>query len=476
MSQLPRNRCGYTYPGDHEVREINDRPFHQSCCWRETVDGSEYCVWHADSDKVPKSSQALQEARSSVEVRQKTRRPAELLDGADLAHVDLHDINFERTSLRHCNFSEAHLDEVNLSETLLFEADFSEAHLHFSNLSDAVIENADFSEASILGTNFSEASLRWATFSMADLKEVWLPEANLKNADLSRADLGPRGSFDSSNLSGANLENGNLSDTNLQGANLLNANLEHATLVRTNLFDANLTNSSPHGATFTDVQINDDSEIRSEEIRKEDARWWQKGLLFPPQRCVYDPEQDREFWMEYVPGFRFLYQKFVENSQHDDHDQLGKAADTYQTFEKLARENARPSLQSEMFVLRQDMQRKRHWYSGEYFKWSFARVSRAVFKHGESLGRIMLSAFLIVLGFGAVYSQFDLIIDADGEFIRDPVDSIYFSTLTFTTLGLGDFQPSPASEFARALVTTQAALGAILIAVFVFVLGRRAAK
>ncbi|WP_425494411.1 hypothetical protein [Natronoglomus mannanivorans] len=38
--------------------------------------------------------------------------------------------------------------------------------------------------------------------------------------------------------------------------------------MRTNLFDANLTNCRPHGATFTDVQINDDTELRSEDHRE----------------------------------------------------------------------------------------------------------------------------------------------------------------------------------------------------------------
>jgi hypothetical protein len=74
----------------------------------------------------------------------------------------------------------------------------------------------------------------------------------------------------------------------------------------------------------------------------------------------------------------------------------------------------------------------------------------------------------------------DLILEnpdaADSEFINDPFDAIYFSTLTFTTLGLGDFQPAAGSELGRGLVLVEATIGAILIATFVFVLGRRAAR
>jgi hypothetical protein len=52
-------------------------------------------------------------------------------------------------------------------------------------------------------------------------------------------------------------------------------------------------------------------------------------------------------------------------------------------------------------------------------------------------------------------------------------DSIYFSTVTFTTLGFGDFSPV---GFGRVLATVESALGVTLFAVLVFVLGRRATR
>jgi len=353
------------------------------------------------------------------------------------------------------------LTGTNLSDATLVRADLSKASIQGANLSNANIQGSDLSDAYILAANLSNADLWHTNLSDANLRDTDFSDANLTEANLSGADL-VKTDLSDADLRGANLSDADLSEADLSGANLSGADLsgacvEHAVFHRTNFFDSNLTNSLPHGATFTDVQINDDTVFRSEVHRKEDARWWQKGPFLPPQRCGYDPATSNE-------------------NGESDTDQLGKAADTYQTFEKLARENARPTLESEMFVLRQDMQRKRHWHNDEYFNWAFARISRTIFKYGESLGRIVLSTLLIIVAYGAIYAQFDLILNSDGQFVDNLVDSIYFSTLTFTTLGLGDFQPSSSSEFARALVTTQAALGAILIAIFVFVLGRRAAK
>lgn len=47
----------------------------------------------------------------------------------------------------------------------------------------------------------------------------------------------------------------------------------------------------------------------------------------------------------------------------------------------------------------------------------------------------------------------------------------YFSAVTFTTLGYGDIQP--ASGAAQLLATVESFVGALLMALLVFVLGRR---
>ena len=62
------NRCGYTWPADHD---IGDSPNRQHCCFRETLDGTDRCVWHADVTD-GKTIEALQEARVDPAVRRQT--------------------------------------------------------------------------------------------------------------------------------------------------------------------------------------------------------------------------------------------------------------------------------------------------------------------------------------------------------------------------------------------------------------------
>ena len=403
------------------------------------------------------------------------------LSGADLTNADLSDGVFSDADL-----SGTKLTEADLSSAELVGADLSDADLTDADLPDVRLSNATLSEAGLSGSDLTDAILTNAALSHADLTHAILSNAVLTGSDLSGANLWSANLSDgdvqnadlsdaylaSVDLTSANLSGTDLSDVYLEDADLTGSDLEHAVLVRTNLFNVNLTDSKFHGATFTDVQINDGTIIQS----REDLSWWQKGPLAPLPRCRYDPYNIDSKCREEGGASDETNGVSPSDSKYGKLTQLGKAADVYQTFEMIARENARPSLQSAMFLLRQDMQRKRYWLQGQYFKWSFARISRTMFKHGESLGRIFSWAILIITGYAALYVRLDLITDADGTYVINPVDALYFSTLTFTTLGLGDFQPDPSSQFARLLVTSQAALGAILIAIFVFVLGRRAAR
>lgn len=186
-------------------------------------------------------------------------------------------------------------------------------------------------------------------------------------------------------------------------------------------------------------------------------------------------------------------------------DQMQTAAGAYQTLESIARENALTDLQSKAFVRRQEMNRKRYATeaklltdensshtanASEYSrftwlrKWVGASVSRIALFYGESFGRIISVSFLFILAMSVLYPLFGWFkIKGDGGPIRFTGDLInhimifyegfYFSTLTFTTLGMGDYIPV---GFGQVLATINTALGAIMIALLVFVLGRRAAR
>jgi hypothetical protein len=57
---------------------------------------------------------------------------------------------------------------------------------------------------------------------------------------------------------------------------------------------------------------------------------------------------------------------------------------------------------------------------------------------------------------------------------QEIIDAIYFSFVTFTTLGLGDIRPL--TNLGKAFICLEAVIGAFMIAVFVVVFVRKMAR
>lgn len=88
-------------------------------------------------------------------------------------------------------------------------------------------------------------------------------------------------------------------------------------------------------------------------------------------------------------------------------------------------------------------------------------------------GKMLLAMYVCIIGYAGHYLHHGIIYD--GLIIQDPATSLYFSVVTWTTLGYGDFQPTAA---VRGLAASQALLGTLfmplLLAAFVSVLQDRA--
>ncbi|MFO0811213.1 MAG: potassium channel family protein [Gemmataceae bacterium] len=83
----------------------------------------------------------------------------------------------------------------------------------------------------------------------------------------------------------------------------------------------------------------------------------------------------------------------------------------------------------------------------------------------------LLFAFLIAsvltLAYTDVYKTFGLIDTANGATTRNTLDCYYFSIVTWTTLGYGDFRPTPAG---RLFAASEAFVGLTFMGVFISVL------
>ena len=99
-------------------------------------------------------------------------------------------------------------------------------------------------------------------------------------------------------------------------------------------------------------------------------------------------------------------------------------------------------------------------------------LGRLLFGYGERPVRVLVASALIIFFCALLYTQDGALIYREGPAKPSFLQSLYFSTITFTTLGYGDLYPSP-HGFCRQLAMAEAVAGGCLIALFVVCLAKR---
>ncbi len=102
--------------------------------------------------------------------------------------------------------------------------------------------------------------------------------------------------------------------------------------------------------------------------------------------------------------------------------------------------------------------------------WLGNRISNRVWGYGEKPFRVFGTALASILTFGFIYAGSGLVLPAGGRGTTSFWDSLYFSAVTFTTVGYGDFLPQGWVKFTAVL---ECLLGITLTPLFVVALTRR---
>ena len=326
---------------------------------------------------------------------------------------------------------------------------------------------ADFSstqflaEADFSGAIFEEP----ADFSSTQfLAEVDFRHTRVQSIDFHSADLvGPE------NKSSTKFDNADLSGVNFSNANVTGASFERAVLNRAELLGANLTRTKLYGALLGDARFNretkfwlshdatdrvpDDSLLPVRVLRAIKAKLRRVSRRDGSEPyCVYDP--------------RYRGANGETN--------LEKAAEVYGSLETLARQQSQPELASDCFLGRKDIQLKQYRKDHNWLMIARSMVPNVVARYGESPLRVLGTAAATIFACGLAYYSFGLIEHTGTEEPATLFESLYFSALTFTTLGYGDF--NPITTGGQVLTVAETSMGVILLAILVFVFGRRATR
>lgn len=570
MSEVPDDRCGYTWPEDFEP-EADYRISQNSCC-RKPLNDSEYCVWHAHPDDTnQKTIEALEESYVSAVRNNQIRSSPIPADGARLGHLDLRNLDslagislreavLTGSDLQGINLTEANLQGAVLKNTNLKSADLKGIKLQNADLTDAKIYDADLSGAKLQHAVLGEAQLQYSDLTGAKLAEATLVRANLldsnlKNAKLHDTDLSGANLFRAdltgarlrsttlsnaelrmatlkdtylagadlssaelfqANLWGAFLYRADLTNTDLNQANLTEADLSNATLVDTSLNKAILTEANCQAVIFSGVDLRDamfnsacDSDLNwNDRIPTiEDAQFEDgtdlRGADLSGAKLYQTAFRDVRINDDTIFGIedgnrgracRYDYDPNASVSIDDDTDRLRAAAWTYRRLESLFDANAMDQRARNAHIRKEEAQRsqaKDSWSEsriGWFRDYLVPTVSYHLHRHGESVSRLLGASAILIFVCGLLYSvtgvarenpdtTFNLAVaelKSAPAIATELLNGLYFSIITFSTIGYGDYYP--ASPLSQLLVGIESLAGAVFIALFVFVLGRRVAR
>lgn len=267
---------------------------------------------------------------------------------------------------------------------------------------------------------------------------------------------------------------GEFTDVDLQDASFVRANLKETTFDSVNLSEADLSATDLEGAQLRDINLRKATleGARIENIRFSNVKVDTRTTF--GETCVY--EQD-----------------LADAAHTGEYLTLAQAATrTYQNIEQLYSENGLTADDRRFYRKRKDLQRRVAWHTQDYVTALLAEGSRWVTGYGISPWRVLGSALILIVVSAVLYPITGGITETVSTVsgtqtetwrISDPVEpflphattvlfkSLYFSVVTFSTLGYGDI--SPVGSTARAIAGLEAFLGSLLMALLVFVLSRR---
>ncbi|MCM8761571.1 MAG: pentapeptide repeat-containing protein [Candidatus Omnitrophica bacterium] len=334
-------------------------------------------------------------------------------------------MNIERCVFKGCEehavalsqFCWDHMPQKDSYATSLTNAASSGQDLSDCNLRKAVLKGARFERASFRKANFAQADLSSSHFFDCNLEGADFVGANISGCDMAHCNL--RGSdltkacltgarFWNSDLSGANLTEADLSGSDLWNARLFNVKLWHTILAGAK----SITKMSfSSGARFFDnPRINESGAPAAEE------------------------------------SYRDLKQYFITCGMYNDA--------SWASFKEKSME-------------RIILKKKGDWI---YIP---SLVMNILCGYGEKPYRIVTSAITAITLYAILYHSFNSIErTSNPSYILRWYDYLYYSTITFTTVGYGDFVPRQAGFF-KMLSATEAFCGVFLTGLFIFTLARK---
>lgn len=477
--------CGYT-----ENQENLPEGIPAVSCEEPVWGDEERCIWHSEVDNKP-----------TGELEREWETAPTRIDGLYLSESQVGDrIDFESKILYAADFSGSDLTEADFRDADLDFADFSNTILRSARFDteDTILTNANFKEAKCKDTRFQRATLHNSHFELAIANSVKMQHVDAADADFSKS------VFHDAKLIDANLRSTEFTGAELHQAECGRVNLESACLKGADLRGSSLVDANLYNTDLRDAEIDHETDFGIKIFREFIADNESEGdiatkLTSPPQNTELDrgshgtdytdESKYNSNWNSYekrlrshhkfVRGVSRLIHRIPGQSSKKSAKLLEESEEIYSNIKQLCRSNPVPQKQRHFNIREKEVKRKRAYSSGSlsWFRWSSLRWSML---YGESAKHVIISALVTVLICAILYPIFG--VQTVGNRIVEysisgtisvtyTLDILFFSLRRLISTSNGGYVPIGVSEWIALIQTT---IGALLVAMLVFTLGRRA--
>ena len=348
------------------------------------------------------------------------------------------------------DFSGVHLDGIDLAGVDLSAAVFKGASLRAANLAACRLIHADFSDACMQGAALTRANLLLTDFSGADLREADLSEATVSSdSELGQMRRGPR--FKDADLQDANLQNCYCYISEFCGANLSGANLSGAMLERANLSANNLAGINCRDANMSGVNL-ESSDLSGTDLR---------GAYLVHANLTQTLLSGADVSGAHLKSANFADAK-VDNISYNRKT----------LFRGIRVVSCYGSSRFRRFAQDQDyIEEFKDAYPFLYYIWL------GLTDCGRSLFRVVFWCLVLALGFGVIYfllGEHAFEINHKETLSWSLFTTIYYSIVTFTTLGFGDI--TPRTPLAASVVIVEVIVGYLMLGILISILATKVAR
>ena len=324
-----------------------------------------------------------------------------------------------QTALSFSSFCWHHTNQKNYAATLQKNIESSEVPATL-NLNKVECDHLDFSNLSLKGSSFSQAKIAHASFIGTDLS----------GSDM----IGVR--FNHCDFVGAQMNGVNFTRASLTDCSFSHADLREACFVESDFTEVDFMNAQLSHCVLWNCDLSGAMHLKKKNFRDKDSRDRKKKPCLSEQNPLVAYE-----------SYRSLKHCLRERGLYED---AGWAA-----YKELT------------------MQRK-VYFKARNVNYISSLLMDLLSGYTEKPDRVVIASLCIVSFFSALYYFLNAIrpvYDGSAQGVNF-LDCLYFSFITFTTVGFGDFVPH-SYWWTKSLVALEAFCGPFMSGLFVFTLTRR---